>query len=412
MMVAFRYHLRFFDGDVIGLDVAVVPHFGFYGFLLATTLSLVSGHAAVYYHRVAEVVFPATETTTDEARVEPTTTCPSQSLLYHSFHVNGQRRQLSRLCMFVLLLLWMGAAILLGIGITKKSFVFEFGGLAGLALGEENRQTAYSLVSLGTSIPASSHSTVGTYIWMAAYFFCAVVAPFACLYWLFILLVFPMTVQRQLVVLFLAEIANAWSAVEVFCLSIVASLLEISAFASFIIGDRCETMNEIVQDYWPSDTDLSDANCFTVKSSVDWNAGYLIGGALSNSFVVSITMRLVHAAMNDRIQQDGTVVSTMARGTSLDVLSSSSSNASGPSSSSRWWRFCTRPCVLGLLFAASSPSLARQDRSDGHGRSVDEEEPGSNGDNRDGVPSSFRSPERRVDSTTDPQPEEHGGTSE
>ena len=155
MMVAFRYHLRFFDGDMIGLDVAVVPHFGFYGFLLATTLSLVSGHAAVYYHRVAEVVFPATETTTDEARVEPTTTCPSQSLLYHSFYVNGPRRQLSRLCMFVLLLLWMGAAILLGIGITKKSFVFEFGGLAGLALGEENRQTAYSLVSLGTSIPAS-----------------------------------------------------------------------------------------------------------------------------------------------------------------------------------------------------------------------------------------------------------------
>ena len=44
---------------------------------------------------------------------------------------------------------------------------------------------------------------------MAAYFFYAVVAPFACLYWLFILLVFPMTVQRQLVVLFLAEIANA-----------------------------------------------------------------------------------------------------------------------------------------------------------------------------------------------------------
>ena len=396
MMVAFRYHLRFFDGDVIGLDVAVVPHYGFYGFLLATTLSLGLGHDAVYCHRLAESVFPTTETeptTTDENAANPSTAEPPQSLLYHSFHVNGTRRQLSRLCMVLLLLLWMAAAILLGIGITKTSFVFEFGGLAGLALGEENRRTAYSLVSLGTSIPASSHSTVGTYILMTAYFFYAVVAPFACLYWLFILLVFPMNVKRQLDILFLAEIANAWSAVEVFCLSIVASLLEISTFASFIIGDRCETINEVVQDYWPSDADLSDANCFTVQSSVEWNAGYLIGGALLNSFVVSITMRLVHTAMNDRIQRDGPVA-TMVRGTSLDVLSSSSA-ASGLLSSSRWWlRLLASSCVLGLVFSAP----CGQDRTDGDGHA--DEDPASHGDNRDGVPSSTRAHEMTRDSTS------------
>ena len=332
MMVAFRYHLRFFDGDVIGLDVNVVPKYGFYGFLLATTLSLVSGHAAVYYHRMADMAAikatttagatTRTTTTTTAGQVEAKVAPTPKSLLYHSFHARGVRWQLSRISQLLLLIVWAAAALLLGIGMTKKSFVFEFGGLAGIALGDENRRTAYSLISLGTSIPESSHSTAGTYVLMAVYFFYAVAAPFVCLYLLFVLLVLPMTVRQQLLVLFLAEIANAWSAVEVFCLSIVASLLEISSFASFIMGNRCDTVDEVVKDYWPSgNTDLSDANCFTVNSYVGWDAGYLIGGALLNSFVVSLTLRLVHRAMNDRVQQDAGSTSSLPRGVSFDALS-------------------------------------------------------------------------------------------
>ncbi|KAL7566843.1 hypothetical protein ACA910_021342 [Epithemia clementina (nom. ined.)] len=338
MMVAFRYHLRFFDADAIGLDVMVVPQYGFYGFLLATTLSLVSGHAAVYYHRVIKTVFQGTTRTTTTADQSDRS---SLSIFYHSFQVAGVRRQLSLFSKLMLLFLLVAAAVLLGIGITKKSFIFEFGGLAGIALGEDKRRTAYSLVSLGTAIPGSSKATLGTYILMAVYFFYAVVAPLACLYLLFILLVFPLTVKRQLVVLFLAEIANAWSAVEVFCLSIVAALLEISAFASFIIGDRCETINEIVRDYWPSQTDYSDANCYTVRSSVKWDAGYLIGGAILNSFVVSLTLRLVHSAMKDRMEEEQQTL--LGHGTSFDVLSQ-------PSRPSRCWAFLTTSPVLLWIF--------------------------------------------------------------
>jgi len=299
MMVAFRYHLQLFDADVVGLDVLVVPEFGFYGFLLATTLSLVTGHAAVYYHRRAEISFPSGNTGDSK--------CPPQSLLLgHSYEVFGDRRQLSRFSQIALLFLWLSAAVLLGVGMTKKSFVFEFGGLAGIALGDENRRNEYSLVSLGTSIPDSTSGTLGPSIIMMTYFFYAVAAPFACLLFLIILLLVPMSVQRQLTLLFLAEIANAWSAVEVFCLSIVASLLEISTFASFIIGDRCDAVNEVIKQYWPDTEDFSDANCYTVHSSVK-DAGILIVGALVNSFFVSIALRLVHTAMNDRIQQEGWV---------------------------------------------------------------------------------------------------------
>ena len=56
----------------------------------------------------------------------------------------------------------------------------------------------------------------------------------ACLASLLALLVYPTTQKIQRKLLVAAEIANAWSAVEVFVLSIVAALFQISTFASFI----------------------------------------------------------------------------------------------------------------------------------------------------------------------------------
>ena len=44
----------------------------------------------------------------------------------------------------------------------------------------------------------------------------------------------------------LAEVLNAWSALEVFVISIIAALLEISQFASFIVGDDCDPINKVI----------------------------------------------------------------------------------------------------------------------------------------------------------------------
>jgi hypothetical protein len=287
MLVAFRYHLDLSEDSA--LDVYVSPQFGFYGFLIATSISLVLGHVLVFCHRRSEIHLE-TETT------------PAERLCEHSFELDDDNRQLSRVFQTVLFMTLLATIALLGVGITQESFVFEFDGLAGMALGDASR-SSYSLLSLGSSLRQSVANPPGAGIigLEIAYYFYAVVTPFCCLAFLLILLIFPMPLQRQLVVLTLAEIANAWSAIEVFALSIVAALLEISTFASFIIGHRCDMIDEILKEL-NSTSFSSVTTCYTVRSFIAGNAAPLVLGVVLYSFTVSTVLGLAHAAVHERIR--------------------------------------------------------------------------------------------------------------
>jgi hypothetical protein len=290
MMVAFRFHL-----DLPGqttLDVFVTPQRGFYGFVVATSISLVVGHLMVFFHR---------RTTQNQHNGDTTT---RESLFDHQFDVqeNGPRRQLSRLFQVFLFTCSLLAAALLSLGFNKKSFTFQFGGLAGMALGD-NRSTSYSVLSLGTSLSQSvddPSSNVGIFFLQGAFFFYAVVTPLVCLSLLSVLLICPMTLATQRKVLVLAEIANAWSAVEVFALSIIAALLQISTFASFIIGDKCDLINQLLEDIFDGEIH-GDTVCYSVVASVQSNCWYLVAGVFLNSFFVSVVLRFAHCAMDERI---------------------------------------------------------------------------------------------------------------
>jgi hypothetical protein len=283
MMVAFRYHLDLSEDTAI--DVYVVPKFGFFGFLLATSASLVAGHVLVYYHRRSEIHL-VTEST------------PAEQLCEHAFELDDDNRQLSRRFQLILGAILFATFVLLSVGITQESFVFEFDGLAGMALGDASR-SSYSLLSLGSSLRQSAEdsSDLGILGLQIAYYFYAVVTPFCCLFCLSILIIFPMPLKRQLFLLTLAEISNAWSAVEVFAISIVAALLEISTFASFIIGHRCDFIKDILKEY--SDTGMT---CYTVRSFVAGNAVFLVTGVMLYSFIVSTLLGLAHTAVNERVR--------------------------------------------------------------------------------------------------------------
>jgi hypothetical protein len=291
-LVAFRFHLDISDN--LGLDVYVTPEYGFFAFLLATFLSLVLGHSMLYFHRRAQ-------------RTQTSVSITAESIFDHEFDVqdDGPKHRLSRVFQVLLFSCGLAATTFLTLGFSQKSFTFEFGGLAGMALGDGNR-TSYSLLSLGAAIPRSVEDprSIGVIFLQIAYYFFAVVTPVSCLIFLMILLMYPMTLQRQRSLLVAAEIANAWSAVEVFVLSIVAALLQISTFASFIIGDKCDLINRLAEDLIGGDLiPNDDAVCFTVKASVQPNCWYLVVGVLLNSFIISIGLRLAHAAMDERLAQ-------------------------------------------------------------------------------------------------------------
>ena len=288
-VVAFRYHLDL-SPDQNGssaLDVYVTPQFGFYGFLLATALSLIAGHMLVYYHRRVRLAH------------KPISDSDSETLIDHRYAVEDRKLKLSRnFCVFIGTILAVTLA-LLGLGITRECFHFDFGGLGGIILGEK-RRTSYSLLSLGSSLSDSVENpgSSGILFLQFAYYFYAVFTPFATLLLLAAFTVVPLSARGQLTLITLAEIANAWSAVEVFVLSIVAAVLQISTFSSFIIGNRCDLIEKILLDQ--SESPIK--SCFSVHASVSWEGAILLLAVLLNSAWVSIVLRLAHLALEERFE--------------------------------------------------------------------------------------------------------------
>ncbi len=189
--------------------------------------------------------------------------------------------------------------ILIAVGVVQKSFIFEFEGLLGTILGDD-RKTSYSLLTLGTSIPISVENPqgMGIVVIQYAYFFFALFMPFVCLFTVTILYYIPLSIRQQQVVFMLAEIANAWSAIEVFLLSVLASMLELSQFAQFMVGDHCDFLKgKFFQELFEN-----EGTCFNVKSTVHKDVTFLFLGVVLYFFIVFTGLRLARVVLEDRIR--------------------------------------------------------------------------------------------------------------
>jgi hypothetical protein len=286
MMVSFRFHLAF--GSYAVVDVFVNPHFGFYGFLVATTISLLAGHVELHFHRRSSM----------PAALNPDNTRSSLFSYHYSFE--GRKYGLSGLLKAGFVVCMTVTFALLTIGSLRKSFTFEFGGLAGKLLGDNNTKS-FSLVSIGTSIPGSVEDSdgLGVMFLQVVYFFYACIMPCVCLLALLILMVVPMTCSQQERWLTVAEVGNAWSAMEVFVMSIVAALFEISTFASFIVGQKCDILNQILQDEFDDQLDGDDV-CYSLSASASSNMWLLVVGVALNSALVSTLLRMAQNVVEER----------------------------------------------------------------------------------------------------------------
>jgi len=292
MMVAFRYNLSV---EGVGeLNVYVTPKYGFYSFLFATIISLVSGHCMLYLHR--KTMLPSI----------PVYSGRYESLSKHIFDDKHGRglvkltRRFRRTIVFTLFL----AFVLICVGIGLKSFHFKFNGVAGTALGDD-KVRSFSLVSIGKHIPHSvqDSSSFGIHWIQTCYFFFAVVMPIVCLLSMLVLFLIPMRLKQQQKVFVIAEIANAWSAIEVFVIAIVASLIEISPFAESMVGKHCGLLNQILSGWSGGEGD--DLHyCFDVKSSLNGSSAVLIIGVILNSLLVSMLHRFAYHSIAERIERE------------------------------------------------------------------------------------------------------------
>jgi len=167
------------------------------------------------------------------------------------------------------------------------------------------------LLSIGYEIPTSvqNQRSFGSLFIQACYYFFALIMPVLFLVLTFVMLRVPLQAKTQMWCLTLIEIASAWSALEVFMISMVASLAEISDIASYIIGDVCDDINKFLEESKFFDTVLDGHDtCFDVEAHLHASSTVLFVGTILNFILMFYMVRIIHQAVDERVHREGTKI--------------------------------------------------------------------------------------------------------
>jgi hypothetical protein len=293
MMVAFHVELEVAPG--LSVIVTVLPKSGFNNFLLATMMSLGLGHIALAGHRLENDSKSLVSDNATEALMNhiftwkiyntslivsndgsfttaggsysttitsiTTDTLPAKKLI-------SRKMKFTYWGKFVMIVSLLFTALVVIAGAFLMTFSFHFEGLTGYLL-KSDADVSYSLISTGTSMSTATGDPNSFNVrWIqAAFFGFGIAMPLGFITVLLILWTIPLTLStfKQFVVF--AEVANAWNAIDVFVVSIIAALLEIHQFALFIIGDSCDGINKILAEYMDEELNGNDT-CFDVAATI------------------------------------------------------------------------------------------------------------------------------------------------
>eukprot|EP01111_Echinosteliopsis_oligospora_P007505 TRINITY_DN2268_c0_g1_i1.p1 TRINITY_DN2268_c0_g1~~TRINITY_DN2268_c0_g1_i1.p1 ORF type:complete len:1347 (-),score=287.19 TRINITY_DN2268_c0_g1_i1:129-4169(-) len=264
----------------------VVPHYGFFSFAIATMVSLVLSHLIVRCHRVATEEYTAPNSSEKQALYKQS---------YQKWMVPA------------IIILTLASLVMVIVGSIIYTFNFEFKGAFGylLTLIEQPSSSSYSVFSLGRAIPKSSlspHSSGIIFIQISFYIF-AIVMPIIYLSVLFLLWVVPLSFKAQRRMMVVMEVTQAWSALEVFVVAVIASLLEIRQFAQFMVGDRCDLVNKIIAKYGTNIIPGGDYRCFDVVATLQEGCWTLFAAAACYLIAGIVVAKVCHRSLRRRLHE-------------------------------------------------------------------------------------------------------------
>jgi len=219
-------------GIPASMEVQIEPKTGIHYFISATILSLVLGNLICMMHRYSEQIgeFCVKADDGPKQRVCDVVKASRQKVIVVALAI----------CVSLMLLI---------VGTFIISFRFVFTGITGVLLGDKGSIRDYSVWSLGMSLPFTiSDPNAFSIRYIQAVFllfsFFVVVAYHIAI---FILWLVPLSALKQRTLLVTAQTLNAWSAIDVFVLSVITAVLEISQMADFIVGDKCDLISKILK---------------------------------------------------------------------------------------------------------------------------------------------------------------------
>ena len=147
-----------------------------------------------------------------------------------------------------------GATILVALGFTVASmllhtFKFTFSGLVGMMLPPQKRVVEFSLMEAGAYIPSilddiSVGGRIGEYFVVIVYYAFAMVVPILRMISILVLWTVPLTAGQKQTMYTTTSVLGTWSALDVFIVSVIASVMEIGNLTSGIMGETCNSMRD------------------------------------------------------------------------------------------------------------------------------------------------------------------------
>ena len=318
LMVAFFF--KIYIGSVLDIYVTVYPELGFYTFILATLASLIIGHFTLHFHRAVVENSVSLDKCNRCQEIVPValmnfvySISPEVGEQLAIGNLGSDRRGLLQekqeyrmsftLIGKVLVLFWLvGTFLLLSIGVVQSCFQFEFRGLVGLLLKTEGKNVVvYSFYDVGLAIPAASGNANDPYPYFIVfiYFLLGFIVPvFLCVIMTIIWTV-PIVYSTQTNLFIAIEVLNCWSALDVFCLSVFATILEIKKFVTFIVGDSCDQINEILQKFLDKQLNGDDV-CFDLDATIHKDGWIVFVSAALIFISVTVFLSFMKSALSDK----------------------------------------------------------------------------------------------------------------
>ena len=297
MMVAFHFHVEVPLSDQSKakngalVDIFCLAAYGFITLIIGTLISLFLSHVITHLHR-----------NLDE---HPDQNKGERAENYKSIMSFAKNKCISdtpfRIFISSMIFVTLGLVI---IGSVTKSFSFYFHGLAGYALNlldyEDHRD--FSIIRLGLDVrdvyenPDAPEIIFTQFI----YFFTILAIPIAFLVILIILWFVPMPRKAQKFLYSIAEILNAWSCIDVFVIALLAGVLQIAQFAKFMVGDKCDSIDPIIHNYFSKTLDGHDS-CFEVQTYLSEGSWLFFSAAITFFIASFVILKVCRNALNERL---------------------------------------------------------------------------------------------------------------
>eukprot|EP01107_Rhizomastix_libera_P015512 TRINITY_DN5883_c0_g1_i2.p1 TRINITY_DN5883_c0_g1~~TRINITY_DN5883_c0_g1_i2.p1 ORF type:complete len:1062 (-),score=218.99 TRINITY_DN5883_c0_g1_i2:3-3188(-) len=272
------------------LFVKVTPKWGFTSFLYATIFSLVLTHFLVIFHRRAM----KQELSGDEEKIS--------AFQMHASHFPSLNPSLLKFGFLFLVLITITMMVL---GVAMPSFAFSIKGAAGLALEmiEKPTYTVYSVIDLAIHLPDYARGVEFIPLVSIQFLFTVTVIIVPLLHLLIIGVIWfvPLRVSTQRKVFKAAEILNSWSATDVLSVTFIASLAELRQFTRFLVGDKCNFINPVLERYF-SPVLGGYTTCLDVITTLHFGCWILLAASVVNSFFSFFVMHSFREKINLRMK--------------------------------------------------------------------------------------------------------------